>query len=422
MRWQFPVRVCLRVLDAALASVLALSALPLLLAGRGHRSSDGPHGLFLVAGADMGAIYRKFGSFEPMLADNPGCFRQITRLVPGESVCDIKLNEAFFVVQRPTLGVAFPFLGHARLLWAAAILSLKNPIDLVHSRSPYHLGLIGLVVAKALGVPLCVSIHADYDKREKLQPGIIPRTLGSIGLTRKIQGVLYRHATRVLPIRESLVPGILETGCDPEKIRVFPHGVELGKPVASSCPDVRERYGLSKEARIVSFAGRLELENYSGQLMDICLKLIEARPDIHAVICGDGSQREAMLAAAQAAGVSGRMIFPGFVANEMVRAIRGQSSVNLALMGGFSLIEACASGRPVVAYDVEWHYELVRSGETGFLAPEGEVESIVEFALGVLDDETLARKVGEAARQLAHDKHDLGLVCKRKSEIYREIL
>jgi len=48
-------------------------------------------------------------------------------------------------------------------------------------------------------------------------------------------------------------------------------------------------------------------------------------------------------------------------------------------MGGFSLIEAYAAGRPVVSYDVEWHSELVKNNETGFLIPESMVFNISVF-------------------------------------------
>jgi len=46
------------------------------------------------------------------------------------------------------------------------------------------------------------------------------------------------------------------------------------------------------------------------------------------------------------------------------------------LWGGFSLIEAGAAGNPMIAYDVEWHYELVENHVTGFLVTENNIDMI----------------------------------------------
>ena len=65
-------------------------------------------------------------------------------------------------------------------------------------------------------------------------------------------------------------------------------------------------------------------------------------------------------------------------------------------MGGFSLIESCAAGSPAIAYDVEWHGELVRDGETGFLLAEGDAAGLVAAVERLLDDEALAARLGAA--------------------------
>ena len=48
------------------------------------------------------------------------------------------------------------------------------------------------------------------------------------------------------------------------------------------------------------------------------------------------------------------------------------SYINLSLMGGFSLIECCASGRPTISYKVEWHSELIENERTGYLVKEND--------------------------------------------------
>ena len=66
-----------------------------------------------------------------------------------------------------------------------------------------------------------------------------------------------------------------------------------------------------------------------------------------------------------------RILLLGFVDSQEVRNLRQLSYINLSLMGGFfSLIECCASGRPTISYEVEWHSELIENERTGYLVKE----------------------------------------------------
>ena len=62
---------------------------------------------------------------------------------------------------------------------------------------------------------------------------------------------------------------------------------------------------------------------------------------------------------------------------------------------------ACLAGAPIVAYDYDWQGEIIHSGETGELVPEGDWEQMAIHASKLLADPAQARRVGNAARKLA---------------------
>ncbi len=68
------------------------------------------------------------------------------------------------------------------------------------------------------------------------------------------------------------------------------------------------------------------------------------------------------------------------------------------------LVEAAASGRPIVATDTLGASEVVRDGETGFLAPTRDPEALAERMLRVLGDAQAAQRMGAAGQRfiLAH--------------------
>ena len=86
------------------------------------------------------------------------------------------------------------------------------------------------------------------------------------------------------------------------------------------------------------------------------------------------------------------------------------------------MIEACAAGSPVISYDVEWHYELVKSEETGFLIQEGNIDQAVAAINWLLDHESEAAKMGANARRLAFARHDKMNTSAIKVRCYEEVL
>jgi len=114
--------------------------------------------------------------------------------------------------------------------------------------------------------------------------------------------------------------------------------------------------------------------------------------------------------------------FVGFQPRAIVAAVRQVSSASLCLMGGFSLIEACAAASPVVAYDVEWHGELVCHGETGFLVAEHDVQTLVTLVGSLLNDAALGPRVGARARAVALERHSLESTTTIKRRCYIDLI
>ncbi len=112
----------------------------------------------------------------------------------------------------------------------------------------------------------------------------------------------------------------------------------------------------------------------------------------------------------------------GFQSREVCLDLRRASAVSLCLMAGFSLIEACAAGHPVVAYDVEWHSELVKNDETGFLVREHDIDGLVKSVSYLLDNPEKALQMGENAQAFAFDRHDINKTSAIKRQYYQELL
>lgn len=377
--------------------------------------------LRLVMGAEVQTMLAKFGDLRMYLLHEVrgGTERVVTVNVAGGNtlVLDLTPRVRLCELRRRE---RWDFLHCLRLLLFLLGKIKQHRLNLVHANEPYLYGVVGWLTARLSGLPFCVSLHADYEKRESLQPGSIPRAFGSLALARRLERFTYRHADRILPIRASMIPHIEACGGEGAKIRVFPHGMDLS-PFADS-GEFHARFAIPPQGRIVSSLGRVERDNYCDDLLAVARFCLESGVDAYFVFAGAGTQWERMRRETAAAGLEERIVWPGAVEQGLGHELRRRSAVNLCLMAGFSLIEACAAGRPVIAYDVEWHHELVQSGETGYLAAEGDVTAVAAHIRWLLEHPGAAAAMGEAARERAFARHSLAAVDAVKAEIYREML
>ena len=312
-----------------------------------------------------------------------------------------------------------------RLVYRIRKVAKTEKVDFIRAQDPYLCGVVAWLAAKTMSsMPVCVSIHSDYDVRFRLDGAKgAPVFLGSRTLARKLESFVYRHVDFVLPIRESLAEKAIQMGAPRERVRLFPHTADLtaflllGRGI-----DIRELYGISKKRFIVSFAGRMSEENYLSDLLDIVRQVCHAREDVDFVVAGDGGDKQKFDLELVSEGLTNRVHTLGFVERKIVSALRQQSDINLCLMGGYSLIEACSAAKPVITYDIEWHSELVKHNKSGFVIPEHDVVSVCNAIRTLIDDEALAKRLGQQSGVLAFSKHDVQAVIPLRRRIYSEII
>jgi glycosyltransferase involved in cell wall biosynthesis len=171
------------------------------------------------------------------------------------------------------------------------------------------------------------------------------------------------------------------------------------------CPQQAERNlaGLPAEARVIVSVGRLV--GWKG--LHIIIEALAGLPaDVHYLIIGEGSEREALQQFAERLGVAARVHFAGRVAHAdlprwlSLGDVFVQPSIGEEAFG-ISLVEAMACGLPVLAADNGGMREIVLPGSTGQLLPPGEPATWRDALASLLDGG--ARAMGTAARSRAVD-------------------
>ncbi len=404
-----------------------------MITGETARSTSELRGLFIVP-TDYAALKDKGVLHMLDARDEGGGLNRVITVHPftsHEQTLNLHPHHFLYEFKQPVGSSfrSFAWFRFAQFIFGSArrirYLAKHHACNFVRAQDPYFSGLLGWLATRFLPrIPFCISLHADYDKRYALDGARgAPEVLGSRKLAKCMENFLLRQADMVLPIRESIAAKVESIGVPRERIAVIPHGIDMSR-YRNACQrgDLPSHIAAYQNQNLLVFAGRLSRENYVFDLLTCAEALAQRRQDFLLTIAGDGPERNALQGILDRnPSLTERVRLLGFLSNEIVATLRLRSMIGIVPMGGFSLIEACAAGHPVLAYDVEWHSELVRDGETGFLVPEGDVEKLVECADYLLANPDIAKAMGKQAQTLAFSRHDIPETRRCRLEIYRNL-
>lgn len=351
-------------------------------------------------------------------APKTGCVTFSPRQVVYEVGMDACPKWIPYPIRRVIERVLYP----ARLAKLVGAILSRHHIDFIRGQDPYWMGTIAWIVSRVSKIPFSVSIHADYDQRFDLDgPRGAPVILGSRGIAKWLETLVLRNAALVLPIRETLAKKAVRAGACPCSVRVIPHGFDFSED-HSDVFDLPRAFEIDPSKKIISYAARLTKENYVDDVLDAACLLYDRRDDFVVVLAGGGREEERVRRRIRADVRLRNVRLVGFQPKDVVLELRRQSAVSICLMGGFSLLEALAVGSPVVSYDTEWHAELVRNDETGFLVAEHDVPAVVERLDYLLSHPGEANRMGRKGRDLTRSRHSLCRTRRVKIRVYDELV
>lgn len=142
------------------------------------------------------------------------------------------------------------------------------------------------------------------------------------------------------------------------------------------------------------------------------------------LMIGDGPERERAQNVARELGVAASVHFLGKQESIEVFMSCADCFIFPSEYESFGLaaLEAMACEMPVVASATGGLPEVIQDGETGYLAPLGDVEMMAEKALRVVRDPVLAARIGKAAREMVHQKYLPGAIVPMYEDVYENAL
>lgn len=188
------------------------------------------------------------------------------------------------------------------------------------------------------------------------------------------------------------------------KVFTIPNGVDVDRfqARASARREIRQELGIPDGAPVCGIVAALRVEK-NHLLFLRAARLVHRRlPEARFVLVGDGPERQKLEHAAQAAGISSRVLFlgtrsdiPAVLSALDLFALTSHNEANPV-----SILEAMSAGLPVVATRVGSVAESVADGTTGVLVAPGDAGSLARHWAELFEHPERAREMGAAGREV----------------------
>jgi len=294
--------------------------------------------------------------------------------------------------------------------------------EIVHANTAWA----GFALAKSLGAtPLVYTCHNPLWPEERVH--------AQERVVRLVEGYTMKRSAAVVALNNTMKRSIVaKAGVDEAKVVVVPNGVDTeffrpGVPV----DDVAERFGLEGK-RVVLFVGRVTYGKGVHILLKAFSALAKRYPNLKLVAAGPLSDRfgeegvseyaRALMAYAEGSLPKDSYVFTDAVDRETLRKLYSAAYVcvlpSYFEAFGMVLVEAMASGCPVVGSNAGGIPEIIVDGYNGFLFRRGDYTDLASKLETLLEDESLRNAMSINARRYAVERFSWQAVALKMKDVY----
>lgn len=281
----------------------------------------------------------------------------------------------------------------------------EKPFDIVHAHMLPRDGHAGLLVARALGVPLALTVHGT-DVFHYFIPGKQPWPRNAR---------IAREADALMAVSSLLLSRVAPYRGEGKVTRVVPNGVDL-----SLIPERTDN-----APRAVISVGTLKARKCMDRTLEAFARVAGDYPDATLTIVGIGDMEAQLRARIDELGLYGRATLTGGLPHEQVleRMARSDLFVLPSWGEGYGIvyIEAMAAGCIAVGAVGEGIEDTIADGENGFLVPAGDTDAVERVMRAVFADrgryQALREQGRQDAKRLTWEQN-----AARTEQVYREAI
>lgn len=334
--------------------------------------------------------------FSPILCSFGKNGQENDLLKAGESdnICSLSLNSNS------------PF--SPMLIWQLRKLLIDNSVQILVTHG-YKPNIIGHWAVKYLGIPMIVYSHGWTGENAKIR------------FYEFLDRQTFKFARNIVAVSEGHKRQIVAAGIPDKSITVIHNAVFVPEEFVDE--NIRKRYSLPENAMVVISAGRLSPEKNFAGLIDAAAPIIKERDHVYFIVLGEGVLRQELEQQIDMAGLRGRFMLPGFVADVQSLLADADIFVSSSHTEGLpvAVLEGAGAGLPVVATAVGGTPEVIRDGYNGLLVPAGDVTTLRRSIEHLLDNLDEAKQMGMRGAALVRESFDFESHARKLETLYLKV-
>lgn len=335
--------------------------------------------------------------------------------------------------QKEILGKSLPRLAYRHGIWVAVepYLAMKKALDrfrpdVIHNQTAETIAIAARRYAKKKDVPMVSTGHAYPDNITGQIKMLKPIKRPVDAALRTYMASFLKHSEYATMPTEMAIGDLVPKNRRRFKVPVEPlsNGVDLSEftprqPKAK----VMKHFHLQPGRPRVLYVGRVDPEKSIGNVVTAFVEVLAKVPEAELVIVGDGTDCSRLRDLVKGLDLQNSVKFLGRVMLPDIADIYRGSTVFATASEtetqGIVLIEAAATGLPLVAVDAGAVGELCQNRKNGTLCRPGDTSAMARALVRILQDEKLRKKYSAASLEIAK-QHDLNRTLARFIEIYQE--
>ena len=293
------------------------------------------------------------------------------------------------------------------LIWRLKRLIEDRRPDLVHLHSRIGADVLGGIAARLCAVPAVHSRRQDNPE------------------ARWMVRLKYRLHRRVIAISQGIGQVLLSEGLPASKLACVRSAVDAAVFDRPCDPDwFRREFELPEGARAIAVVAQLIERKGHGYLLEALPELIAQFAGLRVLFFGKGPLEARLRRQILARGLDGRVVLAGF-RHDLPRILPClELLVHPAVREGLgvSLLQAASAAVPIVACDAGGMPEAVRDRVNGLLVPPADVGALRQAIRTLLADGAMARRMGQAGRELMRREFSIDVMVDGNLRIYQQVL
>lgn len=280
---------------------------------------------------------------------------------------------------------------------------ILQKMDIIHVHHPFTSGQLAIRYSRSQGIPLVFTNHTRYDLYAQAYLPMVPDALGDAFL-RTYMPTFCKACDLVIAPSAGLKEVLVKLGVE-SPIDVIPNGVDVQPFQFVDQPISRQILGFNEQDILLTYMGRIGPEKNLPFLLRAFAGIAKSYDNVSLMILGDGPERENLEDRVRVMGMNERVKFMGMIPyTELPRYMASADvfvSASVTEVHPLSVIEAMASGLPVVGIQSPGVGDTVEDGVTGYLAPEEDLAVYTAKISRIITDQDARIRMSTTAKEVS---------------------